>query len=80
MGRLPIFSHRNVWEGTTNLFASYSQINDLNVEVALFRERKLVTGSFQEVESQLHKVVKLTPWWEDSQFSPIEMYGRDPLI
>ena len=80
MGRLPIFSHRNVWEGTTDLFASYSQTNDLNIKVALFRERIQVTRSFQEVESQLHKVVKLTPWWEDSLFSPIEMYGMEPLI
>ena len=66
--------------GTTNLFASYSQTNELIMVEALFSERKQVTRSFHEVGSQLHYDDKLTPWWEDSQFSPIEMYGREPLI
>ena len=49
-----MFSHRNVWEGTTNLFAWYSQTNELIIEEALFRVRKQGTRSFHEVGSQLH--------------------------
>ena len=47
---------------------------------ALFRERKQVTRLFHEYISQLRYFVLLTPWWENSQFSPVEMYGREPLI
>ena len=75
-----MFSHRNVWEGTTNRFASYSQTNELIIEEALFCNRKQVTRSVHEVGSQLHQFVKLPPWWEDSQFSHIEMYGGEQLI
>ena len=41
-------------KGSTNLFAWYSQTNELIIEEALFRERKQVSRSFHEVGSQLH--------------------------
>ena len=43
------------------------------------KENRLLVRSMNKDRNST-RFVKLTSWWEDSQFSPIEMYGREPLI